>query len=202
MMFHKQPIPDCLHWSLKMLNMEMDKQIKIYLKAKYSETSNIISTWDHIATWKDRFFTEQITECTMIQQYTQKTLYIGIVYQHAIMAEKWKSCPTLLALQAASLQTELSGKPHWQKNRKQTLYPINLSLFLPYELLELKLNSVKKKKAKTLSSMLFLPLICISLHKPPIISCQFCLSSIRISDSFLSLQDCVHRYLIMLNQLT
>lgn len=55
----------------------MDKQIKIYLKAKYSETSNIISTWDHIATWKDRFFTEQITECTMIQQYTQKTLYIG-----------------------------------------------------------------------------------------------------------------------------
>ena len=34
------------------------------------------------------FFREQITECTMIQQYTQKTVYIGIVYQHAILAEK------------------------------------------------------------------------------------------------------------------
>lgn len=52
-------------------------QIKIYLKAKYCETSNIISTWDHTATCKDRLFSEQITECTMIQQYMQKNVCIG-----------------------------------------------------------------------------------------------------------------------------
>lgn len=82
-MSHKQPIHDCLHWNLKC-------QIKIYLKAKYCETSNIISTWDHTATCKDRLFSEQITQRTMIQQYMQKTC-ISVVYQHAILAEKRKS---------------------------------------------------------------------------------------------------------------
>lgn len=66
-------------------------QIKIYLKAKYCETSNIISTWDHTATCKDRLFSEQITQRTMIQQYMQKKRVYRAVYQHAHIGRKRKS---------------------------------------------------------------------------------------------------------------
>lgn len=93
-----------------MSNTEMAKQIKIYLKAKYCERSNIISRWDHIATWKDRFFSEQITEGTVTQQYTK-----DLVYRYSLptcdIGRKIKvaqSCPTLLHCRRL-----LSGKPHW-----------------------------------------------------------------------------------------
>ena len=109
MTFHKQPIPDYFHWNLKMSNMEMAKQIKIYLNAKYCERSNIISRWDHIATWKDRFFSEQITECTVTQQYTKNRVYRYSLPTCDIGRKVAQSCPTLLHCR----RLLLSGKPHW-----------------------------------------------------------------------------------------